>query len=81
MTKILSVDGKRVKAFVFKSGLSKEKVVVHVQDTGHPFSLAGLDKIFRSELPKRDTEVILGIIANSCGCQISDFAEFEKVSA
>ena len=60
---------------VMKSGYTREKVVVLVQEYGHRFSLAGLDKLIRGELPKRDAEGILKALAKACGCSVSDFAE------
>lgn len=81
MKKMLNIDGKRVKALVNASELTREKFVVLVQDKGFQFSTSGLDKIFRNELPRKDTEEILGIIASACRCNISDFAELETRSA
>lgn len=77
----LKIDGKRVKTFVNASEITREKFVVLVQDSGFQFSTSGLDKIFRNELPRKDTEEILGIIATACRCKLSDFAESASKSA
>lgn len=73
--KKIEYDGRKVKIAVVASGFTKEKVVTFVQDKGFRFSLAGLDKIFRNEFPKKDTETILGIIAENCRCDLIDLAE------
>jgi hypothetical protein len=77
----LNVNGQKVRRAVMASGFTKEQVVASVQDAGFRFSLAGLDKIYRGELPVRDAEDILGAIALKCGCQTSDFAESEARTA
>jgi hypothetical protein len=74
-------NGQRVKRAVVASGYTKEQVVASVQDKGFRFSLAGLDKIYRGELPVNDADEILGAIALKCGCLISDFAEFEEIKS
>lgn len=61
------------------SGFTKEQVVASVQDKGLKFSLAGLDKIYRDELPVKDTEAILTAIAEKCCVDTSDFAEPENI--
>lgn len=81
MKKITNVNGQRVKKAVRISGKSKEKIVVAVQDAGLSFSLAGLDKMFRGELPVNESDEILEVIAFECGCLTSDFAESEAKTA
>jgi hypothetical protein len=62
-----------------------EKVVALVQDLvadeGLTFSLAGLDKLFKGELPKRDPGKIMSSLAKVLGLSVSDFAESEAQSA
>jgi uncharacterized LabA/DUF88 family protein len=75
------LNGQKLKRAVICSGFTKEQVVASVQDKGLRFSLAGLDKMYRGELPVRDPEEILRAIADKCGCETSDFAEFEIKTA
>lgn len=77
----INVCGQKVRRAVIKSGYSKEQVVASVQDKGFKFSLTGLDKIYRNELPVNFTMEILIAIAEKCGCQVSDFAESEAMTA
>lgn len=81
MKTMISVSGQKIKRAVVASGWTKEQVVASVQDKGFRFSLAGLDKIYRGELPVNDTEDIIGAIALKCGCLVSDFAEDEARTA
>jgi hypothetical protein len=81
MKKIINVNGQRVRRAVLASGYTKEQVVAHVQDAGLKFSLAGLDKIYRGELPVKDSDAILEAIAFKCRCLASDFAESEAQTA
>jgi hypothetical protein len=74
-----NVNGRRIRKAVIASGFTKEQVVASVQDKGLRFSLAGLDKIYRNELPVNDTSDILGAIALKCGCLISDFTESNEI--
>lgn len=79
MKNILNVNGQRIRKAVMASGFTKEQVVASVQDSGLRFSLAGLDKIYRNELPVKDAYDILGAIALKCGCLISDFGESNEM--
>jgi hypothetical protein len=83
MTNIIRVDGQKIRLAVLKTGFTREKVVVLVQEDlgGITFSLAGLDKMIRGELPKRDCEKVLNSLAKVCGCLVSDFAEDEIKTA
>lgn len=85
MTNIQDIDGNKVRIAVANSGMTREKVVVLVQDMvrqeGLSFSLAGLVKLFEGELPKKDGERILGALSQVLGHQASDFAESEAQSA
>lgn len=81
MTYSICISGKLVKKAVQKSSFTREQVVASVQDKGLRFSLAGLDKIYRNELPAKDTSEILEAIAQKCGCLVSDFAESEAQTA
>ena len=78
---VTSVDGNEVRKAIKKSGFTKEQVVASVQDLGFRFSLAGLDRIYRGELPIYNAMEILEAIALKCRCQVSDFAEPETKSA
>lgn len=75
MKNISNVSGQKIRKAVMASGFTKEQVVASVQDSGLRFSLAGLDKIYRNELPVNDTSDIIGAIALKCGCLVSDFCE------
>lgn len=79
MKNTINVNGQRVRKAVMASGFTKEQVVASVQDNGLRFSLAGLDKIYRNELPVKDANDILGAIALKCGCLISDFGESDEM--
>jgi hypothetical protein len=84
MRDITNIDGQKIRVAVLKTGLTREKVVVLVQEDleiGVTFSLAGLDKMIRGELPKRDAEKVLVSLAKICGCLISDFAESKVKTA
>jgi hypothetical protein len=84
MTNII-VDGHKVKVAVLNCKMTREKVVVLVQDLirddGLSFSLAGLIKLFEGELPKRNPERILEALSSVLGFEASNFAEFEAQSA
>jgi hypothetical protein len=81
----MNVCGHKVKVAVLKDGRTREKVVALVQDLvadeGLTFSLAGLDKLFKGELPKRDPGKIMSSLAKVLGLSVSDFAESEAQSA
>lgn len=81
MKNTINVSGQRIRRAVMASGYSKEQVVAHVQDKGLKFSLTGLDKMYRNELPVKDLEEILIAIAEKCSCHVSDFAESEAMTA
>ena len=85
MTNIQDIDGNKVRIAVANSGMTREKVVVLVQDMvreeGLSFSLAGLIKLFEGELPKKDGEKILDALSLVLGHEASDFAESEARSA
>jgi hypothetical protein len=81
MKKIINVNGQKVRRAVLASGFSKEQVVASVQDAGLKFSLAGLDKIYRGELPVKDSDAILEAIAFKCHCQATEFADPEAQTA
>lgn len=81
MKNITNVSGHKIRKAVMASGYTKEQVVASVQDKGFRFSLAGLDKIYRDELPVRDTLEIIEAIALKCGCLTSSFAEDEVKTA
>jgi len=73
----IKVSGNNIRRKVTASGFTKEQVVAHVQYKGFRFSLAGLDRIYRGELPMTDTNEILEAIAEKCSCSTADFAESE----
>lgn len=78
------INGQKIRVAVLKTGLTREKVVALVQDDleiGVTFSLAGLDKMIRGELPKRDACKVLASLAKICGCSTLDFAESEAKTA
>lgn len=81
MTNSKEISGRIVKKAVHRSGYTREQVVASVQDKGLRFSLAGLDKIYRNELPVKDREEILAAIAEKCGCSVSEFADSEAKTA
>ena len=81
MKNIFNINGLQVRKAVLQSGFTKEQVVASVQDEGLKFSLTGLDKIYRNELPVKDTEAILIAIAKKCCVEISFFAESEAKTA
>ena len=76
--KQIEVAGKNVRAAVNRSGFTKEQVVASVQDKGFRFSLAGLDRIYRNELPTFDRKEILEALAEKCRCTVLDFVESES---
>lgn len=41
------------------------------------FSLSGLNKLFHGELPKMNSEIILGSLAKVLRCSAKDFSESE----
>jgi hypothetical protein len=79
------LDGRKLKIALNNSLMTREKVIVEVQDLIRPqglsFSFAGLSKMLEGELPKRDGEIILEAVANVLGKEASDFAESEALSA
>lgn len=77
----VQINGKKIKSAVIRSRFTKEQVVASVQDRGIRFSLAGLDRIYRNELPVFSQKEILEAIAEKCRCKLSDFAELESLSA
>lgn len=79
--KEMKVSGKSIRSAVLRSAYTKEQVVASVQDKGLSFSLAGLDKVYRGELPKKDTSEILKAIADKLGCTTQDFAQSKSKSA
>jgi hypothetical protein len=81
MKTILSVNGQKIRRAVILSGFSKEQVVASVQDSGLRFSLTGLDKLYRGELPVRDSDEILEAIALKCSCLAMSFANSEAQTA
>jgi hypothetical protein len=81
MKHMINVSGQKVRRAVMASAYSKEQVVAHVQDKGLKFSLTGLDKIYRNELPVHFTGEILAAIAEKCGVSVSDFGESEAMTA
>lgn len=85
MTNITNVCGHEIKIAVINSGKTREKVVVLVQDIvrkdGLSFSLAGLDKLFKGELPKKDPQKILDALSLVLGVSTSTFAEEEAKTA
>lgn len=81
MKTMFNINGQKVRRAVIASGFTKEQVVASVQDAGFKFSLAGLDKIYRNELPVKDTQEIVAAIALKCGCLTSNFAEDEAKTA
>jgi hypothetical protein len=85
MTNITNISGLKVKVLVQKSGKTREKVVALVQDIliedACTFSLAGLDKLTKGELPKTNPEKILEALAMVLCCQVSDFTESEAKTA
>lgn len=66
---------------------SKEKIVSLVQDlllkkkVNVSFSLAGLDKAFKGEAPRKKGLQVLEALAEVLGNDLSSFAELEAVSA
>lgn len=74
-----------------KQDRTKEQIVAGVQtaikgqkdSSGDPitFSLAGLDRIYRGDLPAHGCEVILAALAKVCECSVSSFAEPETLTA
>lgn len=85
MTNIKDIDGNKLRIAVANSGMTREKVVVLVQDMvreeGLSFSITGLIKLFEGELPRKDGEKILGALSQVLGYQTSDFTESEAQSA
>jgi hypothetical protein len=73
-----SFSGQQLKKMVIKSGTTKEQVVAHVQDKGHRFSITGLDRMYRGELPKTEPTEILAGIAEKLKCDPSDFMEVRQ---
>lgn len=68
-------SGQKLKKMIVRSGYTKEQVVAHVQDKGLRFSLAGLDRILRNELPKKEPHEILAGISEKLKCSAEDFTE------
>lgn len=79
--KTTNISGQRVKRAVVASGFTKEQVVASVQDLGFRFSIAGLDKVYRGDLPMHDSREILEAIALKCGCMVTDFFDREPLTA
>lgn len=81
----ITVKGQKIKIAVTNCGKTREKVVVLVQealkDHGLSFSLAGLDKLQRDELPKKNAQIILEALADVLEKDVSDFAEFEAIAS
>lgn len=71
--------------------LTKEQIVAEVQTAIKgkknvngdeiTFSLAGLDRIYRNDLPAYGADEILSALALSCRCMVSSFAEPEVMTA
>lgn len=68
-------SGHKLKRAVVRSRFAKEQVVAHIQDKGIKFSLTGLDRIYRNELPRKETQEILAGIAEKLCCNLDDFTE------
>jgi hypothetical protein len=75
---IATFSGPKFKKMVIKSGSTKEQVVAHVQDKGLRFSMAGLDRMFRGELPKNEPSEVLAGIAERLNCNPADFTEVRQ---
>lgn len=74
----LMINVTNLKIAINRSGFTKEQVVASVQDKGWRFSLTGLDRIYRNDLPKNNSEEIIKAIAEKIRCNISDFTESKK---
>ena len=80
-----------VKTAMNEQGLTKEQIVAAVQiaikgkkDVSGDeitFSLAGLDRIYRNDLPAKGCGIILRALAKVCQCSVSSFAEPETKTA
>lgn len=91
----IQISGLMVKRVVKQTmgiqDLTKEQIVAAVQvaikgkTTVHgdeiTFSLAGLDRIYRGDLPVHGSQEILKALADVCNCSVSGFAEPETKSA
>jgi hypothetical protein len=77
----LKLKGGDLKKEVTRSPLTREKLVSLIQDEGFSFSITGLDRMFRGELPAKDTEHILLSLAKHLGCPISNFVDWERKTA
>ena len=80
----ISINTHKLKVMVTNDLRTKEKIVATVQDLLRQkeslatFSLAGLDKLFKGETPKRYTSEILEALAEVLGADLSSFAELEQ---
>jgi hypothetical protein len=69
----MRIDHEKLKRAVRASAFSKEQIVAAVQDEGYRFSLAGLDRMYKGEMPKNDLPEILQALALKLRCNVSDF--------
>lgn len=81
---LTNFSGRKIKKKVMSSEFTKEQVVAYVQDTpdhdiSYSFSLAGLDRLYRGELPKRNAGLIVTRIAEKLGCKVDEFLEVRQI--